>query len=130
MNIPELLAPAGNSEKLTMALRYGADAVYLGGERYSLRALAGNFDQESLRWAVAYAHGYGLEDTDTVESSQTREAGLTGQDSTVHPQAPQPCAGSGRTFSRTVTTRAAFCSSIRARTRGWFTERLWRRVGR
>ena len=96
MNIPELLAPAGNSEKLTMALRYGADAVYLGGERYSLRALAGNFDQESLRWAVAYAHGYGLEDTDTVESSQTREAGLTGQDSTVHPQAPQPCAGSGR----------------------------------
>ena len=94
MNIPELLAPAGNSEKLPVALRYGADAVYLGGEQFSLRALAGNFDRESLRWAVAYAHGYDLEDTDTVESGQSREAGQANQESAVHTQALHHGAGS------------------------------------
>jgi len=88
MNIPELLAPAGNSEKLPVALRYGADAVYLGGEQFSLRALAGNFDRESLRWAVAYAHGYDLQSANTVEfSGQSREAGQADQESAVHTQA-------------------------------------------
>ena len=54
--IPELLAPAGNMEKLITAIHYGADAVYLGGSRYSLRARAGNFDEQGLVEAVAYAH--------------------------------------------------------------------------
>ena len=40
---PELLAPAGNMEKLHMALLYGADAVYLGGKMFGLRAFASNF---------------------------------------------------------------------------------------
>lgn len=45
---PELLAPAGNLEKLETALLYGADAVYVGGERFGLRAKAGNFNLEQL----------------------------------------------------------------------------------
>lgn len=54
--IPELLAPAGSYEKLVTAIHYGADAVYLGGKEFSLRARAGNFDRDGLQEAVAYAH--------------------------------------------------------------------------
>lgn len=53
---PELLAPAGNLEKLKMALLYGADAVYLGGKAFGLRAFGGNFDEEELKEGVAFAH--------------------------------------------------------------------------
>lgn len=52
----ELLAPAGNMEKLQMAILYGADAVYLAGERFGLRAGAGNFTLEELKDAIQYAH--------------------------------------------------------------------------
>lgn len=57
-SIPELLAPAGNYEKLVTAVHYGADAVYLGGKQFSLRAKAGNFGPEAMRQAVAYAHAH------------------------------------------------------------------------
>ncbi len=60
LNIPELLAPAGNLEKLKTAVHYGADAVYLGGSRYGLRARAGNFSDAELGEAIAYAHGRGV----------------------------------------------------------------------
>jgi len=56
---PELLAPAGNEEKLRTALYFGADAVYLGGKSMSLRAQADNFDYDTLSRCVAYAHGLG-----------------------------------------------------------------------
>lgn len=56
VKIPELLAPAGNMEKLRMAVHYGADAVYLGGKEFSLRNLAGNFSLDELTLAVEYAH--------------------------------------------------------------------------
>lgn len=55
----ELLAPAGNLEKLKMAIIYGADAVYLGGEEFGLRASAGNFGQEELEEGIAFAHSNG-----------------------------------------------------------------------
>ena len=58
--IPELLAPAGNLEKLITAIHYGADAVYLGMERYSLRARAGNFSRDDLRTGLAHAHDRGV----------------------------------------------------------------------
>ncbi len=54
--LPELLAPAGTFEKLVAAIHYGADAVYLAGKRFSLRARAGNFDENGLLQAVGYAH--------------------------------------------------------------------------
>jgi putative protease len=56
MRKPELLAPAGNMEKLRIAIHYGADAVYLGGKSFGLRNLADNFTTGELAEAVAYAH--------------------------------------------------------------------------
>ncbi len=55
----ELLAPAGNMDKLKMALLYGADAVYLGGKSFGLRAFSDNFSLEEMEDAVRYAHGLG-----------------------------------------------------------------------
>ncbi len=55
----ELLAPAGNLEKLKMAIVYGADAVYVGGEEYGLRASAGNFGEEDMRKGIEFAHARG-----------------------------------------------------------------------
>ena len=60
LRMPELLAPAGSFEKLVTAIHYGADAVYLGGKEFSLRARAANFDEEGLRQAVDYAHDHGV----------------------------------------------------------------------
>ncbi len=56
---PELLAPAGSLEKLKMAIDYGADAVYLGGKDYGLRAFASNFDKEQMQEGIEYAHSKG-----------------------------------------------------------------------
>lgn len=56
MKKPELLAPAGNLEKMKMALIYGADAVYMGGEAYGLRAFSDNFTNDELKEAVEFAH--------------------------------------------------------------------------
>ena len=56
----ELLSPAGDMERLEMALTYGADAVYLAGQRYGMRSAAGNFDDEQLRRAVSLAHSRGV----------------------------------------------------------------------
>ncbi|TAH63668.1 MAG: U32 family peptidase [Gottschalkiaceae bacterium] len=55
----ELLAPAGDLEKLKMAIIYGADAVYLGGEAFGLRASAKNFSIEQLKEGLAFAHARG-----------------------------------------------------------------------
>jgi len=52
----ELLAPAGSFEKMVAAIHYGADAVYCGGKKFSLRAHAGNFSETELGEAVKYAH--------------------------------------------------------------------------
>lgn len=52
----ELLSPAGNFEKMKMAFLYGADAVYLAGERFGMRAAADNFTNEELCRAVEFAH--------------------------------------------------------------------------
>ena len=56
---PELLAPAGTLEKLKIAIHYGADACYIGGEAYGLRSRAGNFTYEEMEEAVAFAHERG-----------------------------------------------------------------------
>ena len=55
---PELLMPAGSPEVFRTAIRYGADAVYIGGESFGLRAKARNFSMEDLKWAVEYAHSF------------------------------------------------------------------------
>lgn len=59
MRKPELLAPAGNIERLKWAIIYGADAVYIGGKNYSLRANANNFSVEEIKEATEFAHKRG-----------------------------------------------------------------------
>ena len=57
---PELLAPAGDLEKLKTAVDFGADAVYLAGERFGLRTASKNFTEEDFEEGVAYAHDRGV----------------------------------------------------------------------
>ncbi len=56
---PEILSPAGTLEKLKVAIDYGADAVFVGGQAYGLRSRAGNFSMEELREGIDYAHARG-----------------------------------------------------------------------
>lgn len=56
----ELLAPAGNLEKLKFAIHYGADAVYMAGKKYGLRAFAGNFAEDELASGIKYAHEHNV----------------------------------------------------------------------
>jgi len=57
---PELLVPAGSLEVLKTAVRYGADAVYIGGQAYSLRAKAKNFSLKEMEEGINYAHEHGV----------------------------------------------------------------------
>jgi putative protease len=66
MKRPELLAPAGDIEKLKIAIHYGADAVYFGDGRFSLRSKAGNFSAAELRSAVEYARKHKVKSYITV----------------------------------------------------------------
>ena len=56
MKLPELLVPAGNLEKLKIAVHYGADAVYLSGKKYGLRSYAGNFTPSEMEEGIRFAH--------------------------------------------------------------------------
>ena len=60
LNNPELLSPAGDPEKLRIAIAYGADAVYLSGNALGLRAQSTNFSNAELIESVAYAHERGV----------------------------------------------------------------------
>ena len=65
---PELLCPAGDWERLKLAVAYGADAVYLAGTTFGMRSFAGNFTPEELPKAVAYAHEHGVRAHVTVNT--------------------------------------------------------------
>ena len=72
---PELLSPAGDMEKLKMAVLYGADAVYLAGTSFGMRSFAGNFSDEELPQAVRFAHDHGVKVHVTVNTMpRNREA--------------------------------------------------------
>ena len=64
----ELLSPAGDMERLKMAVLYGADAVYLAGTSFGMRSFAGNFSPEELPQAVRYAHDHGVKCHVTVNT--------------------------------------------------------------
>ena len=57
MKKPELLAPAGNMEKMKIALHYGADAVYMSGHSFGLRNMADNFSMTEMAQALEFCHG-------------------------------------------------------------------------
>ena len=67
-NKPELLAPAGDMERLKMSVLYGADAVYLAGTSFGMRSFAGNFSPEELPEAVRFAHNHGVKVPVTVNT--------------------------------------------------------------
>lgn len=69
----ELLSPAGDMEKLKMAVAYGADAVYLAGTSFGMRSFAGNFSPEELPQAVKYAHDHGVKCHVTVNTMPRNE---------------------------------------------------------
>ncbi len=69
----ELLSPAGDMERLKMAVLYGADSVYLAGTAFGMRAFAGNFSPEELPQAVAYAHSHGVKVHVTVNTMPRNE---------------------------------------------------------
>jgi putative protease len=71
---PELLAPAGNMEKLKISLHYGADAVYLGGHSFGLRNMADNFSLEEMVSALDLCHGQGVKAYLTINSYPRNEA--------------------------------------------------------
>lgn len=79
----ELLAPAGDFEKLKFAIHYGADAVYLAGTRFGLRAYAGNFSSDELAQAVEYAHKHHVKVYVAVNMYPHNED-LVGLDSYLH----------------------------------------------
>lgn len=65
---PELLAPAGDMERLKMAIAYGADAVYLAGTTFGMRAFAGNFDEKSIYEATRLCHEAGVRTHVTINT--------------------------------------------------------------
>ena len=65
---PELLAPAGDMERLKMSVLYGADAVYLAGTSFGMRSFAGNFSPDELPLAVKFAHDHGVKVHVTVNT--------------------------------------------------------------
>ena len=70
---PAILAPAGDMEKLKMAVLYGADAVYLAGTSFGMRSFAGNFTPEELPKAVKFAHSHGVKVHVTVNTMPRNE---------------------------------------------------------
>lgn len=74
MQKPELLAPAGNMEKLKIAVHYGADAVYFGGEAFGLRNMADNFSLDEMKLALDFCHTKGVKAYLTLNSYPRNEA--------------------------------------------------------
>lgn len=74
MKKPELLAPAGNMEKLKIALHYGADAVYLGGHSFGLRDMADNFSTAEMSRALEFCHSHNAKAYLTVNSYPRNES--------------------------------------------------------
>lgn len=68
MKRPEILAPAGDGEKLRFAVAYGADAVYLAGKQYGMRSASDNFTPEELAEAIEYCHARGVKTYVTVNT--------------------------------------------------------------
>jgi len=74
MQRPELLAPAGNMEKLKIAVHYGADAVYLGGQAFGLRNMADNFSPDEMKTALDFCHAKGVKAYLTINSYPRNES--------------------------------------------------------
>jgi putative protease len=134
MQRPELLAPAGNMEKLRIAVHYGADAVYLGGQAFGLRNLADNFGIEEMRPALDYCHDRGVRVYLTVNSYPHNDA-LPRLEEFLARVAPLPfdayiVADPGVIdLAREISPERELHLSTQANTVNWRSARFWQRQG-
>ncbi len=134
MRKPELLAPAGNMEKLEIAVHYGADAVYLGGKAFGLRNLADNFTPVEMAEALKYCHSRGVRAYLTVNSYPHNDS-LEGLEQFLHEMAGLPfdayiVADPGVIdLVRQVSPQRELHLSTQANTINWMSARFWQRHG-
>jgi putative protease len=131
---PEILSPAGDFEKLKVAVHFGADAVYLGGRGFNLRAGAGNFSSEELRTAITYAHSRGVKVYITANSflfdrdlpgmkTYLREAAASGADAFIISDPGVFC------LAKDIAPQTAVHISTQANTTNAESARFWHRLG-
>lgn len=134
MKKPELLAPAGNMEKLRVAVHYGADAVYLGGKAYGLRNQAENFDLEELKEAADFCASRGVKTYLTV-NSYPGNAEVDGiarflEDTAQIPLTACIAADPGVVaLIREITPEREIHLSTQANTTNWMSARFWKEQG-
>ena len=134
MKKPELLAPAGNMEKLETAIHYGADAVYLGGRAFGLRNLADNFSVPEMARAIDYCHQHGVKAYLTVNSYPHNKA-LARLEQYLAEVAPLPfdayiVADPGVIdLVREISPDRELHLSTQANTINWRSARFWQRQG-
>ena len=134
MNTPELLAPAGNMEKLKIAVHYGADAVYLGGHAFGLRNLSDNFSFDEMPAALDYCHSHGVRAYLTVNSFPHNDA-LARLEEFLRQAAALPfdayiVADPGvMAMVRDISPQRELHLSTQANTINWQSARFWGRQG-
>ncbi|MBI2354555.1 MAG: U32 family peptidase [Deltaproteobacteria bacterium] len=134
MQKPELLAPAGNMEKLETAVHYGADAVYLGGKAFGLRNLADNFTPQEMATALEYCHARNVKVYLTV-NSYPHNAALDGLERFLGEVAGLPfdayiVADPGVIdLVRQVSPERELHLSTQANTVNWMSALFWQRQG-
>ncbi len=134
MHKPELLAPAGNMEKLKIAVHYGADAVYLGGQAFGLRNMADNFSVAEMGAALDFCHSKGVKAYLTINSYPRNEA-LAELEQYLAQVAPLPfdayiVADPGVIDAvRQVSPERELHLSTQANTINWRSARFWQQQG-
>ncbi len=134
MHKPELLAPAGNMEKLKIAVHYGADAVYLGGQAFGLRNMADNFSVAEMGAALDFCHSKGVKAYLTINSYPRNEA-LVELEQYLAQVAPLPfdayiVADPGVIDAvRQVSPERELHLSTQANTINWRSARFWQQQG-
>lgn len=134
MKKPELLAPAGTLEKLKMALLYGADAVFLGGKSFGLRAFGGNFTEAEMAEGVEFAHARGKKVYVTVNIYPHNDdlARLPAYLRSLEALAVDGALVSDLgvfSMAREVTPRLPLHVSTQANCTNWAAAAAWRRLG-
>jgi putative protease len=131
---PEILSPAGDFEKLKVAVHFGADAVYLGGQGFNLRAGAGNFAPDEMREAISYAHARNVKVCVTANSfvfdrdlpgmkEYLREAAASGADAFIVSDPGVVC------LAKEAAPNVAVHISTQANTTNAESARFWYRLG-
>lgn len=131
---PELLAPAGDFEKLKTAVHYGADAVYLGDSRFSLRAMTGNFDADGIAQAVGWCRQQGVKVYVTANIFPHNEdipalREHIGQLGEIRPDAVVMSDPGTVGILKEVAPRLPFHISTQANITNWMSARFWQDLG-